>query len=459
MSEAGRPLPNDLLRQARLRMPSPSGSGRSMSRQELADAVNTYLAGTDPSEATLDANHIGKLERGHHRWPSHLRRKAFRHVLRVAADGELGFYIIRGLRSYSVTTAGEWSSALAAATDTSGWEQIRGVSTTTAGVGSHLSDTTLLTGTVDVAAGDVDPALVPHWSGMLRVLAATHDLFGPHHLHDVVRGELGLIRRHRRAAASEVHDGLLDVECRWAEFASWTADNLGDQDAAAHWLRLALSLGQQADNPTMIAYVLMRQAQQAVDHRDPAGARALAEEAREQVRLSDRDRALCAIRYAQALALAGEARACSTPLNQAYRLVARADDTSDEGDPDTIGRHCVRPYVTAHEGYCKLSLGHHRAAVAVLEEVLVGWPPAYRQDEALTRAWLALAYAGAGRPAEAGTEGSRALAVTIETGSARAHRNLGRLDTRLAAHAGLSEADQFRRAHRALSGRPGRLQP
>jgi len=108
--------PNHLLRQARLRTPSPSGSGRPTSRQELADAVNAYLAGKDEREANLDANHIGKLERGDHRWPNDLRREAFRHVLKVATDGELGFYIIRGLRSESVATAEEWSSDPAAAT-------------------------------------------------------------------------------------------------------------------------------------------------------------------------------------------------------------------------------------------------------------------------------------------------------------------------------------------------------
>ena len=102
MSERHKP-PNHLLRQARRRLPSPSGSGRPMSRQEEADAVNAYLAGKDDEpyqrEATLDANHIGKLERGEHRWPNDIRREAFRHVLGVGTDAELGFYITRGLRS------------------------------------------------------------------------------------------------------------------------------------------------------------------------------------------------------------------------------------------------------------------------------------------------------------------------------------------------------------------------
>jgi len=79
-----------------------------MSRQDLADALNAHLARTDPQEATFDANHIGKLERGLHRWPNSKRRAAFRHVLRVAADQELGFYVIRGMHdAVSSTSRGD----------------------------------------------------------------------------------------------------------------------------------------------------------------------------------------------------------------------------------------------------------------------------------------------------------------------------------------------------------------
>jgi hypothetical protein len=73
-----------------------------MPRQELAEAVNACLAAKGERarrEAALDANHVGKLERGEHRWPNDLRREAFRHILDAATDAELGFHIIRGLSS------------------------------------------------------------------------------------------------------------------------------------------------------------------------------------------------------------------------------------------------------------------------------------------------------------------------------------------------------------------------
>lgn len=66
-----------------------------MSRQELAEAVNAYLWETYRQRENLDETDIGKLERGDHRWPGKRRREAFRAVLKVATDAEIGFYIIR----------------------------------------------------------------------------------------------------------------------------------------------------------------------------------------------------------------------------------------------------------------------------------------------------------------------------------------------------------------------------
>lgn len=86
---------NVLLERARCRRLSPSGSGRPMSRQELADEANAWLPDHFPDEAPFDRNYIGKLERGKHRWPSEGKRAALRHVLQVESDRELGFFINR----------------------------------------------------------------------------------------------------------------------------------------------------------------------------------------------------------------------------------------------------------------------------------------------------------------------------------------------------------------------------
>jgi len=87
--------PNERLRQARLVLVSPSGSGRPLSRQELADLVNEHLTSSGLRHTVLDATYIGKLERGKHRWPQRAYRDAFRAVLGVQRDADLGFYIRR----------------------------------------------------------------------------------------------------------------------------------------------------------------------------------------------------------------------------------------------------------------------------------------------------------------------------------------------------------------------------
>ncbi|MFV2084993.1 hypothetical protein [Micromonospora sp. LOL_021] len=83
-----------------------------MSRQELAEAVNNYLWDKHRRRVALDDTYVGKLERGRHRWPQALYREAFRAVLGVASDKELGFYIVRSSSSpLPNRTPGNGSSA------------------------------------------------------------------------------------------------------------------------------------------------------------------------------------------------------------------------------------------------------------------------------------------------------------------------------------------------------------
>ena len=84
--------PNSRFRDARESTPSLTTPGYSMSRAELAEAVNEYLWRTTKKHHTsLDAQAIGRYERGEIRWPTAVYRSAFRAVLGVATDIELGF--------------------------------------------------------------------------------------------------------------------------------------------------------------------------------------------------------------------------------------------------------------------------------------------------------------------------------------------------------------------------------
>src|SRR5690348_17596057 len=91
---------NELFRKARMRSPSRQVPGESLSRQEVAELANAWLFEQTGKLVELDANYIGKLERGVIRWPTKLYRDAFRAVLGIETDAQLGFH---GRRRVSAT--------------------------------------------------------------------------------------------------------------------------------------------------------------------------------------------------------------------------------------------------------------------------------------------------------------------------------------------------------------------
>ncbi|MGH3621876.1 MAG: helix-turn-helix transcriptional regulator [Sciscionella sp.] len=82
---------NHELRAAREATPSPHVPGACLSRQELADAVNAWLAVNTTRCGALDEDYIGRLEQGRVRWPGRDYRAGFRAVLGAPSDAALGF--------------------------------------------------------------------------------------------------------------------------------------------------------------------------------------------------------------------------------------------------------------------------------------------------------------------------------------------------------------------------------
>ncbi len=90
---------NDLLRAARQRTASLTSPKVCLSRQELAELVNTWV--WDHHEKMLEhsANWVGQLERGRIRWPGKVSREALRAILGVSTDDALGFVNDRSARA------------------------------------------------------------------------------------------------------------------------------------------------------------------------------------------------------------------------------------------------------------------------------------------------------------------------------------------------------------------------
>lgn len=77
-------------------MPSPTGSGRVMSRQEVAEAVNAWIWEHQQRCTHLDGKYVGKLERGEIRWPLTHVRAGLRGVFGADSDASIGLYVIYG---------------------------------------------------------------------------------------------------------------------------------------------------------------------------------------------------------------------------------------------------------------------------------------------------------------------------------------------------------------------------
>ncbi|WP_242606693.1 hypothetical protein [Protofrankia symbiont of Coriaria ruscifolia] len=294
-----------------------------------------------------------------------------------------------------------------------------------------------------LAIGVADP--VKHWVDLLSLVAGRVNDSGAGSVWSLVLGHLEVLDAFRRASTVEGLR-LLAVQARWSEFLSWLADSLGRPGAARKWAELAFGQATEAGDRRTASYVLMRRAQQAADQGRGGEAVALGEGAAALDSSSACTAALCLVRQAHGHALNRDTAASRAAVRQAVRLLAGA-----ERDPDPLDGHCTDLYVAAYEGHCRRLVGDLDGATRLLGEVLAAWPAELRQDEVMWRAWLADTHTAAGRLAEAGAEGLRALELAQATGSARADLVLTSMAGTLAGADRVVEVGQFLAARRVVN--------
>jgi len=193
----------------------------------------------------------------------------------------------------------------------------------------------------------------------------------------------------------------------------------------------------------MVAYVLMRKSQQALEHgQDIRGAINLAEAAQAERELPPLVRALSAVREAQGHAVLGNRGACMRKLSDAHDLIERRANARDPWWTST-GTHCTHSYVQAYEGYCWLQLHEPAEAVRCFGQALAPWPGIYRAEEALQRSRLAIAHAANNAPDQAASEGRRTLEIHKAAPSSRALVELAHLDQQLARWMTLADVQSF----------------
>lgn len=422
---------NLLLRSARERLRSPSGSGRVMSRQELAEAVNTYLWDTYQQFANLDDTDIGKLERGENRWPGKRRREAFRAVLDAETDMELGFYINRRTRTTdagtSATDVTQDAEAIVVKVEVDG--QLHTVQLTRRGVleiaaGSFAGP--LLRERRTEPDGYVNPEIVSHFAALRELLVESDNSLGAVGVLPTVQHQLGFIAQYRRRARGALHQRLLSTEARWNEFAGWLSDDIGNHASGAWWLSQSMTMAQEANDSEFTAYVFARMAQRATGGVDEDRVLSLAQAASRTGTPHAHILAFAALQRAHGHAVAGETSLFQSAITEARSLVA--DRAAQHGQ---LGSFCTPPYITAQEGEGWLRLGRPKAAAEHFTRALESWPSPFQRDKALYLSRSAAACLADRQPDRAATTALEALRLAELTQSRRVRREIEALVQRL----------------------------
>ncbi|BCJ65639.1 hypothetical protein [Polymorphospora rubra] len=461
MVESKRPaLPNERLRAARERLPSPSGSGLPMSRQELADAINAYLADKSAADGPIDRTQIARFERGLNTWPRAPRRAAFRAVLGASTDAELGFFNIRRPRSPDTGLSGSdrhqepstVSPAPAAGSDT--WAidglsasapgarpagrdaaptavgsstaayrdgddpvnrravlyGLMGAAGATAGssLAAHLE--ALRRGLDDGLSGDVvDSADVDEWERVTDQYAHDVGLLSAGRVLPQLATDLEDVQARLRSVSGKRRADLAHVCARLSALIAITLLNLDEAQMARRYWRTATRAADQTPDRQLRALIRGRRAVFSLyDQRSASTVLALADEAIDVAPgIACTGTVSAHAARAQALALLGQHGAARDALDETSRVFARlpdatvADRSSQWGWSEQRLRH-VESHVHSYAGRA------HDAAKAQ-NMALSLYPPQAYQGPAQIELHRAVSMIVAGDP----SEGARHTARTV----------------------------------------------
>jgi len=463
VAERERPR-NSLLSDARRSLRSPSGSGRVLSRQEVAEAVNAYLWNTHGVQDRLSDNDVGKLERGEHRWPGRLRREALRAVLGAASDAELGFYVIR----YCAAGVGRAACGVGNGLDPTGaggrepdlpdrgesrglvdaWrprledEEFSRRTLIRAGLAGTglglrfaalgLDDLRHITAALNDARRYLDDCVVDQLRQRLARCAASDGDRGAKAALPAALGVVAVIESTARQVQPSVRRGLLAVGAHAAEFTGWLYRDLGTPDFADYWRDRASEWGQEAGDHAMAGYVLLKKSQSAWDERDGLRMLTLAQAVQEGPwPLPAKVRAEAAQQEARGHAMVdGDLDMVERKLDEARRLFAQDEPANATAQGNPLAAHYDRSLFAVQTAICYSEAGQPEQAVEIYQREL-SRSVFSRRDHAYFQVLRGQALTAVSEPDEAAGAGAEALSVAIDTGSVRTLNEVLRLRDRL----------------------------
>jgi hypothetical protein len=288
---------NELLRAARMRVESPGSPGRPMTRQELAEAINDHVFRSTNRRGAVNANHVGKWERGGTRWPSAPHRAALRAVLDVMTDAELGLNPPRRATVDSVDRKTFLKTTLGAS------------------AGALLAPNAL-TGSSDVDLVNILSGPTAYYRRMES--AVPSDQLTP------------AVDAHLRLASSIVLERLrtssgFRVLSEVAGLSAWLAADRGDTATARQRYGDAIGYAKRTDHPLLVSYMTASLGHFAVEAGNPRAGLTMIQRASALLDSNTPDAARAWLESLHAIALAamGDRTATAGALRRAESLTSR----------------------------------------------------------------------------------------------------------------------------------------
>ena len=308
--------------------------------------------------------------------------------------------------------------------------------------GLSLADLQQIASTLADTRRQADAPAAMHFRTQLASCKKDDGTLGPKRALPVVLGMLGAIEQSARDASANVRRELLAVGADGAEFAGWLYRDIHRPDIAGFWYDRAMEWAQEADDPAMQGYVLLKKSQMAYDERDAVRLFALAEAAgNARWQLPHRVQAEITQQAALGAAMLGEPLvSVRRRLDDAQALLGgAADDYHELGAYFTESTLLLRNAVTLTEA------GKPSMAAELFGDVIAAGGLSVR-DGGFFNARRAAALALSGEPDEAATVGKESAGVAHAMKSERTVQVLGEVLQSLARWRGRPAVREFREA-------------
>ncbi len=432
------PEPNHLFQAARLRRESPEASGEPLARRELAELVNAWIYEHAGRETAIDANYVGKLERGLIRWPDALYREAFRAVLDIERDRELGFRRPRRAERHTEeVNRNEFLRAVA------------GVGAA-AVAGSYVE---LATAREPAVPSVVGQAEIEQLRTAARLFGNVDHTYGGGLVREAVAGQLRYAVDLLNARCPErLRAELFTAVGFLGHTAGFMAFDAYVHEDARRMFSLALACAEESGNWHLRAKALSSMARQAIWRGDPDMGLTLIDVAFIRAeRLTSTERAMLLAAKGRALAKLGREEETLWAVGQADEEFGHSEPVND---PVWMAYYDVAQHV-GDTGHALFDLAvrnnkHADEAARRLDGAVNGHSATFARSRAISQTKLASLLMKTGDPHEAAAIGAAALDAAGKIHSRRAADDIRELGVFAKRHEGMNEVAELRRDIKAI---------